>query len=72
MSVHGIICPFGCGMLSVYPAIKDNLNAVVAYYAVHLIDVHWELVERVHATTGNPQARSELNEQLAREMGITS
>ena len=37
--------------------------------AIHLIDEHWDLVERIRATTGDGFARIALNRQLISELG---
>ena len=36
-------------------------------YAIHLIDAHWPLVKRIHATTGDEAARAELVDTLRAE-----
>lgn len=40
---------------------------VGAILAIHLIDEHWDLVERIRATTHDGDARLELFGQLMRE-----
>lgn len=37
-------------------------------YLLHLIDYHWDLVERIKATTDDPAARQALHESLGKEM----
>jgi hypothetical protein len=35
---------------------------------IHFVDDHWDILERVRATTGNPAARLALNDQLNKEI----
>lgn len=37
-------------------------------FAIHLIDEHWDLVERIRATAHNGEARIALNKALLREL----
>lgn len=41
---------------------------VAGFYLIHVIDDHWDLVERIHGTTGDTAARRQLIVQIATEM----
>lgn len=38
------------------------------FYVIHVIDAHWEFVQRVHATTGDTEARMRLIEYTKAEL----
>jgi hypothetical protein len=40
-----------------------------ALLMIHMIDEHWEIVERIHATADDPAARDALNQNLISEYG---
>ena len=42
-------------------------TVIGALLMVHMIDEHWEIVERVHATKDDPAARNALNQNLISE-----
>jgi len=44
-------------------------EAVASLYLLHIIDRHWDIVERIHATTSDPAARTVLIGELAKEWG---
>ena len=43
-------------------------NQLATLIAIHLIDEHWDVVERIRQTTGDGSARTELVNQLASEL----
>jgi hypothetical protein len=47
---------------------EANITVMAAVYLVHLIDEHWDLVERIRATTGDPDGRRRLFGELFREL----
>ena len=45
-----------------------NYGAAGMIFAIHLIDEHWDLVERIRATADDGEARMALNAALVREL----
>lgn len=43
-------------------------TVIGALLMIHMIDEHWEIIERIHATTGNAAARHALNQNLMKAM----
>ena len=54
------------GSALVNPAVIGQTGMI---FAIHLIDEHWDLVERIRATSGDGEARMALNAALVRELG---
>lgn len=46
----------------------DDPEMIASIHTVHLIDHHWDIVERIRATTGDEQARYQLYAELHSEM----
>ena len=44
-----------------------TFNQLATLIAIHLIDEHWDVVERIRQTTGDGPAREDLVNQLAAE-----
>ena len=45
----------------------NDPRLAMGIYMVHLVDEHWQLLERVHATTGDPGGRTKLFHDLTVE-----
>ena len=43
-------------------------NQLATLIAIHLIDEHWDVVERIRQTTGDGDARTQLVNRLAEEL----
>ena len=73
MSAPEMHCTICGGRMAGSPLVSPYDPGQVAMITVlHLIDEHWDLVERIRATTGNKKARIELNRQLVSELRPTS
>ena len=50
-------------------SIIDMYNPAVvgALLLVHMVDEHWQILERIHATKDDPAARDALNQNLISE-----
>lgn len=49
-----------------------STSQVATIYLIHLIDKHWEIVERIRATSGRGSAaRMRLVAELASEIGLS-
>lgn len=47
--------------------ILHPIEYIASVYFLHMIDAHWDRVERIHATTGDADARSRLVAELEAE-----
>ena len=45
----------------------SNPSVIMGIYLTHVIDEHWDVVERIRATTGDYAARLALVEELSAE-----
>lgn len=59
-----------CGKVMAGSMLINPINAGVAGMIVtmHMIDEHWDIVERIRATTGDGEARLALHRELYREL----
>lgn len=47
---------------------EHHTLAMSGFYLIHVIDEHWDLVERIRATTGDKDARTALIQQIDAEL----
>lgn len=47
----------------------DDSRQLSVIIMMHTIDNHWDLIQRLRATTNDPEKRAKLVDELAREQG---